>query len=162
MKRRTEFSLLLFICFCTLNLSLKAQPFQKAPVLPQKVKKIVEWARPDFSYKAKKISSSFFDKDGKILTYHSEGMEPKSQRVYQYDHQKRLIKQTEGIDVDQEMIRYIYGKRYTTKEKHFRGKVYKEVTFRNEKNMATEQKMYAKGLELGDSCLLYTSPSPRD
>jgi len=145
-----KISLFLFLS----QLTLHAQPFESAPRFTKKIKKIVEWTRPDFNRKAQKSSTSIYNKDGRILSFYSEGTSSNMQRVYQYDPQKRLVKSIEGTDVDQEVIRYIYGKRYTTKEKHFREKIYKEVTFRNEKNIAVEQKVYAKGLELGDTYIL--------
>jgi hypothetical protein len=131
--------------------NLAAQPFTKAPESKKKIKKIIEWVRPNLDSKSVKAMVSSFDFNGHLLSYTTQEDSSIFNTRHTLDKKGRILVTKEGEGSDLFTTRYTYKPDLVTKETTFRGKVNRSVDFYNKKGVLIERKDYAKGLELGNN-----------
>jgi len=146
--------LILCCLFQFVALPLFSQPFQHAPVLAKKVKKIVEWTRNDFQEESDKGFISEFDRKGNLLAFYHASHSPKQGMAQQFDQKGQILSCVEGQAVDQMVSKYFYGPNKISIVKTFRGKVFQTHQFYNQKGKIKEEKTSLKGGELGDEFIL--------
>ena len=142
--------LLSFLCTSIAD----AQPFERAPKTPRKVKQIVEWLMTDLEGKATKGSTSYFDEKGNLISYYHEDDSIEDRIVRRYDSKNRVVESKDGSGIESRTSTYTYQKDQITELTTYKTSAYKKIQYFNPKKQPLEEKTYVKGEGIGEQWVL--------
>ncbi len=130
-----------------------AQPFDRAPELPQRVRQIVEWQRSRLDGEPHKAAISRFDERGNLIEY-TDFRDDDSVFSYTYDSQNRPLQCTEWIEGVEYQTTFQYRPDLHISERSFHDKTYRTCDYFRAGRLV-EKKEFARGGELAANHLLW-------